>query len=294
MTFEAFYGPEIVARSKTPLPEGYRSYRACKEYFMREAGAASNLTPAGTEACPGAHWFHGPLYFEKYVTDTEPPYDPEGRFRLTIWQPLTRIDKPPGWRRATQGMGLRMTGYAEVGSADGQDWSPHARRHLAHWKKLVASGKREIVDVPMGEYLAAYAKADQDRTMKTFFPGILREKAKAHGDRFHLIGSRRPGGPIDAGLAYLHIPEVRQSTHVSAFMAGEGKKDSASTGLIAEWFKRCGEEGIELLDFGFFWAPGDPKDWQGFSRFKAQFAVRLMRYPKPLMRWFGRPFWRKK
>ncbi len=292
-TIEEFYGPDLMQRMQLPLPDGYVSYRSCKEYFLREAGAMANLHPTGTDACPGARWHHGPFHFEKYVTDAQPQHDPAGPFRLCIWQPMTRLDKPEGWHRATQGMGLRMTGFAKVETADSGEWSSHARRHLAHFRKLAAAGEREIVTVGIDEYLAAYARADQDRTMKQFFPGILRDKLRAHGPLFHLIVSRRKNGPIDAGFAYLHIPEARQSTHVSAFMSGEGKKDSASTGLIAQWFEDCRRENIPYLDFGFFWAPGDPPDWRGFSRFKSQFAMRLIRYPKPLMRWFGRPFWKK-
>ncbi len=292
-TIETFYGREITGRMQTPLPGNYLSYRSCREFFGREAKTQERLTPTGTEECPGVRWHHGPLHFEKFVGDRQPAHDASGPFRLCIWQPLTRQDKPDGWHRATQGMGLRMTGFSQVESLQQGEWSSHARRHLSHFRKLVAAGEREVLEVGVDEYLSAYAKADQDRTMKAFFPFIIREKAKAHGDLFRLAVSRRKGGPIDAGLAYVHIPEARQSNHVSAFMAGKGKTDSASTGLVARWFEDCRERNITYLDFGFFWAPRDPGDWKGFSRFKAQFAVRLIKYPRPLMRWFGKPFWKK-
>lgn len=293
LTLAQFYGPEAMARMDEPLPEDLVSYRSCREYFERESIALANLSPAGTDVCPGAQWYHGPLRFEKYVGDCEPAYDPTGKLRFVVWQRIERTDKPAGWKTGLPGLGFRMTGFSRVENRDGRNWSPHAKRHLAHWKKLMAKGEREIVfDLSLEEYLDAYALADQDRTMKSVFPNIIREKIKAHGRLLHLIGSRRPGGPIDAGFCYLHIPEARQSTHVSAFMAGDAKKDSASTGLIAQWFEDCAAAGIPYLDFGFFWAPGDPSDWHGFSRFKSQFAVRLIQYPRALYRWYGESPWK--
>lgn len=292
-TLESFYGTEVAARMQTPLPDGYFSYRSCRAFFLREAGTLGDMVPTGTEECAGARWHHGPFHFEKFVGDAVPQHDPTGPLRLCIWQPVTRTDRPAGWYRGTQGMSLRMTGFAKVEALENGEWSPHAKRHLAKFKKLVASGEREIEETSLKEYLAAYAKADQDRTMKAFFPYILREKARMHGNRFHLLVSRRKNGPIDAGLAYVHIPEAHQSNHVSAFMSGKGKTDSASTGLVARWFDECREQQVPYLDFGCFWAPRDPRDWKGFSRFKAQFGVRLIKYPTPMVRWFGRPFWKK-
>jgi hypothetical protein len=45
--------------------------------------------------------------------------------------------------------------------------------------------------------------------------------------------------------------------------------------------------GLRVLDFGVFWAPGDPKSWMGFSQFKAQFNIHFIRYPLALARWVG-------
>lgn len=260
---------------------------------MRESGALGNLAPVGTDALPGASWHHGPLKFEKYVHDDQPPYDPTGPRRFVIWQRLTKHDVPAGWKRGIPGLGFRMTGFSRVEDGDPAKWSGHARRHLKHYNKLAAAGQREIFRTDIETYLKAYAKADQDRAMKSAYPGILREKQKAHGDLLFLMVSRRPGGPIDAGLAYLHIPEAKQSTHVSAFMAGAGKEDSAPTGLIAEWFAACAKAGLPYLDFGLFWAPGEGRDWYGFSRYKAQFAIRLIHYPRALYRWYGRSMWKE-
>ncbi len=288
---DRFYG-EVAASVNLPLPEGYAPYRSCKEYILREASATPRFTLAGREDYRGFGWSHGPLRFERFFADVEPPRDPGGPLRATIWQRLTRKDAPLGWLPLTEDMGLRMTGFATLDDAPERAWSAHARRHAAKWRKLVASGAREIVPLTLEEYLAAYAKADQDPIIKLAYPGLIRTEARAHGGLLRFIGSRRPGGPVDAGFAFLHVPEARQSLHVSAFIKGDAKADSAATGLIAAWFEECRRAGVRFLDFGFFWAPGDPRDWRGFSRFKSQFGVRLLRYPRPLARlsgsWSGR------
>lgn len=286
---EEFYGKSIASTIAVPLPDGYVPYRACKEYFVRESSVLKDTTPVAGGVTWGVAWSHGPLRFEKFMSDEEPSGNRSGRLRLTIWQRLSRRDVPRGWWRAPEDMGLRMTGIADV--ADGEyerRWTSHARRHLSRWRKLVASGTREVVALDLAGYLDAYARADQDAFMKIAYPKVVREKAAAHGNRMRFLGSRRPGGTIDAGLAYLHVPEVATSVHVAAFIGGDAKDDAAGTGLVARWFEDCRTDGMRFLDFGFFWAPGDPRDWKGFSRFKCQFGTRLLRFPRPLMRLSGR------
>lgn len=288
-TLERLYGAAVVATAAGPLPDGYVPYRACREYFAREATVLQGTTPVSSGAAWGVAWRHGPLRFEKFMTDAEPVRNDTGRLRLTIWQRLTRRDVPRGWWRAPEDMGLRMTGFSEIADDRyARHWTSHARRHAARWAKLVSEGRREIVTLDIETYLKEYAKADQDAFMKIVYPKVVREKAAAHRDRMRFLGSRRPGGEIDAGLAYLHVPEVATSMHVAAFVGGAAKEDAAGTGLVARWFEDCHADGMRFLDFGFFWAPGDPRDWKGFSRFKSQFGTRLLRYPRPLMRLSGR------
>ncbi|HTK05328.1 MAG TPA: hypothetical protein VL500_07100 [Candidatus Eisenbacteria bacterium] len=283
-----FYGQEFASRADLPLPEGYVPYRACPEYFRREAAVMPGMSLVGKEKAWGVGWRHGPFRFEKYVGDSEPGRDPSGPLRLVIWQRLTRGDVPPGWMAGPMDMGFRMTGFVEAENSSERSWSSHARRHASHWRKLVAAGEREIVELSLDDYLAAHAKADLDAYVKLSYPGLVRDKAAAHGARFRLIGSRRTGGPIDAGLAFLHVPEAGQSLHVAAFISGAAKQDSAATGLVLRWFEECRNEGIAIMDFGFFWAPGDPRDWKGFSMFKSRFGVRPLRYPRPLFRFAGK------
>src|SRR5688572_4736029 len=209
-----FYGDEFAARADMPLPPGYAPYRSCPEYFRREAAVMPGTSLVGKERAWGVSWRHGPFRFEKYVGDAEPARDASGPLRLVIWQRLTRKDVPAGWTAGPMDMGFRMTGFVEAGDGFERSWSSHARRHASRWRKLAAAGEREIVDLSLEEYLAAHAKADLDPYVKLAYPGLIRDKAAAHGERFRMIGSRRRGGPVDAGLAFLHVPEAGQSLHV--------------------------------------------------------------------------------
>lgn len=282
-----FYGPEFAARGELPLPGGYAPYRACREYFAREAAADPGTSVVGGKNAWGVAWRHGPFRFEKYVGDVEPEHGPSGPLRVAIWQRLARRDVPRGWLAGPMAMGYRMTGIAVPAPDAERSWTSHARRHAARWRKLAAAGEREVLDLGLDDYLAAHARADLDPYVKLAYPGMLRAKAKAHGPLLRFVGSRRRGGPIDAGLAFLQVPEARHSVHVAAFVGGAAMADSASTGLIIRWFDACRDEGVAFMDLGFFWAPGDPRDWRGFSRFKSGFGVRPVLYPPPLFRLRG-------
>ena len=288
-SLQSFYGPEVAARADTPLPADYIQYRACKEYILRESPGGLG----GRDGTWAVQWRHGPFRFERFMSDAEPAHERTGLLRLRIWQRLSRQDVPAGWWRAPEDMGIRMTGFATLEGDDERTWSAHARRHLARWRKLAAAGERELVELTLDEYLAAYALADQDALMKLAYPKVVREWARAQGERMRFFGSRRHKGPIDSGLAFMHVPEAGQSVHVAAFIGGDAKGDSAATGLVAKWFDECRVARLRYLDFGFFWAPGDPRDWRGFSRFKSQFGVRLLRYPRPLIRLAGSLFGRQ-
>jgi len=292
----SFYGPELAATASQPLPSDFLPYRACREYFARESGTVEAVEPVGdvgaNHAC-GVRWQHGPFRFEKFITDDEPPVLP-GKRRLVLWQRIARTGKVPGWLPGTAGMGFRLTGMAAVvAEKDGgralqeAGWSQHGKRHAKRWRSLLAAGERTLERLGIEEYLTAYRQAEQDSFIKTFLPKVLRQKARAHGDRMRFWASRGKDGALDAGIVILDIPEANTTLHVGGFIRGNAKRESAAVGLISHSMDECRARGIGYFDFGFFWAPGDPADWKGFSRFKSQFGIRLIGYQKPLWKLVG-------
>jgi lipid II:glycine glycyltransferase (peptidoglycan interpeptide bridge formation enzyme) len=94
----------------------------------------------------------------------------------------------------------------------------------------------------------------------------------------------RPDGVAIAGLCTLDIPETKTSVHIIAFYRPEARTSNANYGLIEYWFQDALAKGWNYLDFDVFRGPGDPRRWNGFSRFKGQFGTRFIIYRNPLMR----------
>lgn len=263
-----------------PLPQGYTPHRMCPGFLSREWGSTGFVTAGPSH---GARTRVGPLTLEKYVGDEEPKLEPVSP-RLAIWQPITRTDAAPGWRRSWIQMNARLTGFTDLESAPDihTTWSSQAQRHLKDWKK---QNEYHIVEPSLEDFLAAYRRAPMQSSLKRLFEKILREKITRHGSHVRWFGVRRGTSPLEAGFATLDVPESQQSIHLISFILPSVKASGAGAGMIDYWFTQSKQRGLRFMDFDLFYAPGDPKSWQGFSQFKKQFGVTFIRYPGPLIRW---------
>jgi spermidine synthase len=271
-----------------PLPSSYVPFRSSPIYVRRELGSDPAVKLIENSGMLGFRRWSGPLCVEKYYGDAEPTIDPTGPKRLVIWQRIQKTDRPAGWRESLVAMNARVTGFVDLrASSDPFDrWTPHAKRHLKKW--LTQTSSWDVVDLTLEEFLKAYNASPLSRTLKDMHQTILLRKSKAHGDLLHLRGlKRRANGKIEAGFASLDVPEIHQSIHIASFINDTAKDDPVGTGLVYLWFKDAPQRDIQFLDFDLFYAPGDPKAWKGFSKFKAQFGTYMIKYPKPLLRWTG-------
>lgn len=262
------------------------SYRGHPAYLLRECGAASRASVVGAPGCVGMRWFHGPICIERYTSDRQPALAPDGQGRLAVWQTIRRGDRPAGWWRGFSKMSIGLTGYAPI-PEDGEferGWSSHARRHLARWRRDATWAARPIT---AEEYLAAYAHSTQDLVLRLMFGRILKEKLRTHPGLVRIYGAAKDGGAIEAGFVCVDVPETEESLHLMSFIRPSARGSSAAVGLMERWYRTSAEQGLRWLDFGLFWQKGDPRSWKGFSRFKAQFGIRYLRYPTPLMRLYG-------
>ena len=261
-----------------PLPEGYLNYRQDEGHLARECAASTRYRLIGREGRRGTGWHFGPFWFEKYVGDVEPAPAAGGPRRMIIWQQVTRTDAPPGWKRSRSVMNVRMTGFAAVGSKDEyfKNWTPHARRHRNRWMK---QNEWEIVAPTLGEFLAAYKLARKDAFLKHLFSGLLREQIRAHGGLVRWIGIRRKNGDgrIEAGFAFVDVPESRQSIHLISFIHESARHDAVGFGMMDHWFRYAIDHGIRFLDFDRFWAPGEPPSSRSIRYLGA--STRSRRFP---------------
>jgi len=272
------------------LPEGYRVFYQNKAYLERDVAPTKNFFLTGKEPTWGSRWHYGPMWFEKYYGDDEPMLDwSEGPKRLVMWQTLSRLDVPKGWRKTRFTNHTKQTGFTVLDPSVPYErtWSSHARRHRAKWEKIKEDW--EVFEPELEPFIAAYKDTKFDPVLKFLFIDMLREKVIAHGKHMRLFAIRKKGdgNPIIAGFAASDIPEEKQSKHFMSFIHQSAKQYPVGTALMDEWFRYALDKGYRFLDFGVFWAPGDPPSWKGFSKFKAQFGIFFLKYPLPLVRTAG-------
>jgi len=267
------------------LPDGYTNVREEAALMLRTAAGDTRFSCMEQPGLCGMRWHVGPFWCERYFSDREPQIL-SGSSRVLIWQPLLRLDKPRGWHRSFARITPAMTGFAEITSPSAywETWTSHAKRHRKEW--LLEQTKFIIEDVSLATFMDAYHQAklfsEGSRVSMDGVPAHVRgQESLAH---FFLARDKETGVPV-AGLAVLDVPEAHQSMHLASFMDASVAQTSVGTGLVDEWFQASITRGIRFLDFGLFYAAGDPKEWEGFSHFKSQFGVRFIRYPKPLVRW---------
>ena len=286
----------------TSLPEGFIHHLQLDKCILSE-----NLHPklklevvgppcgeAGPPHCRGARWHYGPLWFEQFTGDTEPPLL-EGPARFLIWQRIVRQDVPPNWHRGWEQVDLRKTGFAEITKPARyfEQWTPHARYYRARFLK---DTRYRLTETDISTFMANYEKTSRPSWLTRLVTKRVRRRKEIFGENVHFFIAQRndveepasqQGGPA-AGLAVLDLPEISQSIHLTSFIKPFAREDAVGIGLIDHWFSQCAAKGIRFLNFGIFYTAGDPKSWQGFSRFKNQFGIRYIRYPKLLWRIVGK------
>lgn len=270
------------------LPDGYQSHRNNAAYLQREASTRKNFRVIEKNGVVGLRWHHGFMHFEKYFGDTEPHIDPNGPKRMVIWQRERTLAVPRGWKRPWISMDLMMYGFSDAQEYDPywKGWSAHAQRHRKKWHE---QQEWELFEPSPEQFYEGYKKAKKDFLLKTMMIDYVKKFVKRHRSLVHFLGARRIQGdvPIEAGFAYLDIPEAQQSLHLASYILETAKASPAGVGLMDEWFATAQKRGVRFLDFGVFRQKGEPRSWRGFTRFKGQFNIQYLKYPPALVRWTG-------
>ena len=276
-------------RAGEPLPEGFRHQMQSPEYLVGGWPAdAKNVELVGKEGLWGMRWHYGPMWIEAYTSDTAPEIDRTKHSRMVIWQPMTKLGKPAGWHRSWIQMNPQQHGFGDVKDRPEywKEWTEHAQRHRKKWLK---DDRYETVEVPVAEFAAAYNRTGKLGSMRKDFIRLLGRRVEHHGQNVHVFAARdKATKEIISGLAVVDLPDASVSMHLIAFILPKYEKTSVGTGLIDHWYKHCQATGIRFPHFGLVWAPGDPGSWKGYSKFKRQFNLHLLRYPMPLIKFVKR------
>jgi hypothetical protein len=265
------------------LPQGYVPYAASADYLKREYTNWPPFEVIQAGDAWGVRRMIGPISVERYVGNAEPKIT-SGGFRYVIWDPITKREASSGWRRSRGAYWRQLTGYADLTQPGElhEHWSELARRERKKWLSQEAV---EIRAVDVDTYCRAYARSNKRATIIRLFSDAVRRKAQTHGERLHVWAAvSKTTGDIVAGFVALDVPEIRTTIHVTGFVLREAYPSGAGTGLIDHWLTTSRANGLHFADFDGFYAPGAPKDWKGFSKFKAQFGTRYIAYPHPFWR----------
>lgn len=275
-----------LAMAQPKLPAGYVPYRGDPAYLLRECAPGTGGTAVG-DPPTGMRWGFGPFRFELHEGDVEPGGLKDGPWRTVHWQRLQRRDVPRGWRTSRFSRPMRLTGFTDLDRVTEADWTPHARRHLAKWRKQDGFTIREV---GLEDFIREYRRSRLRRSLTFIFATSMRLQAKRHGGRLKCHGVFRSDGALRGGFVSLEFPESRGALHVASFVHEDAERASAMYGLVERWFATSRAAGLRFMEFDGFWSPGEPNDRKGYSRFKSQFGVTFVRRPEPLVRQAGRWF----
>ena len=131
----------------------------------------------------------------------------------------------------------------------------------------------------------AYSRIKELKKIRPRFLKRLEKKEKIFSKNIdYLLAAEKSTGNIFAGLATLDLPSISQSIHHNAFLDHTMPHSSVGTGLVDHWFQSCIQKNIRFLNFGVFWSKGQLKSWKGFSNFKSQFGIQIIKFPKILFK----------
>ncbi len=241
----------------------------------------------------GIRWSLWPLTFENYVGDTEPDLEESknGRLafnRVQMWDRVTRTDIPQGWHQFSD-KSWRVDGFSMLNPEEDytSKWHKSARRDLRVWQKEYLNKKCIIEEISFREFRDAYKKSTVAKKVGTALLHVLERKQKVPVAKANSViwGVRDlKSKKIIAGNVNYYSPTYRSSVREFPFILPEALGGHASIALMDHWIAESLKRNVETIWATFFWFPGAPKDWKGFSAFKAQFGYKYIAYPPILYR----------
>jgi len=282
----------------TELPDGFVPLQQWPEYDLAHLPFPT-FNPELVDSNPrGVRWSLWPFTFEEYVSETEPDLsrsDPtrRARNRLVLWRTATRIASPRGWIRIGY-RAAKLEGFAELGQeAYYTHWDESAKRYRNKWLRNYAEKTHRIESIDYNTFKAAYERSEVAKKVKSLLLDMIERQTDERTRPYYefIVVTNIATGARIAGMCLLNSPTHRASYYVSGFYTSEEGHVPAMVALMDHWFKTSHARGMRFLHFGEFWMRGKPKNWKGFSLFKAKFGLHYIAYPPALLRFMpGRLF----
>ncbi|MDO8562141.1 MAG: hypothetical protein Q7S05_04965 [bacterium] len=277
------------------LPEDFVPRHQWPEYDILSASPAHLGPKLIGENPKGMRWGLWPFYFEEYFSDKEPDMPlsrNSGRpqRRIVVWHRLTRKDVPHGWYQLSKKCS-RMDGIAFISRDEDytSSWSVGAQYDRRKWLRDFLNIKYKIEETSFPEFQEAYKKSSAAQKIGSMIINIV--DRVAHGSKHEYMNIRcvrnSATGEIVAGIATITSKTSMASYYLCGFLYSHVQSDPLMTGLFDDWFLRLQEDGIKYVHMGYFWHPGKPKSWKGFSDFKAKFVTDYILHQPTLFRFAG-------
>ena len=265
------------------LPEGF----VIKEQSLIDLKTRSDVIGKneiiGKAGCLGILTKIGPIHIESYVSDREPEIEKSKFFRFIHWQPLIKEIKE-GWFLDKLPGSTKQIGIATINNPQyWQDWSDHANRHRKKW---LQNNAYEIIETDFDKFAKAYHRSKKlDWLIRSGFLRILKYQLATNKENIHFFTvQKKDTEEISAGLVVTDYPDISQTSHTISFFSKQITHPSAGVGLIDYWYKHALKNKIKFLNFGLVWKKGDSRAWKGYSKFKKQFNLYLIKYPHPVFK----------
>ncbi len=246
---------------------------------------ATSRTPCSREEVgsdrKGTRWGIWPIFFEEYVGDEEPDLQAADNGtlaynRVVVWKRIRRTGPEKGWINLSKKPD-RIDGYYRLDKNIDfvAGWSKSARRDLREWQKKYLGTKCVIESIGYEEFVEAYKQSTVAKKTDSVFLEILERKQQIPICRENstMWGVRDLAtGKIIAGNVNYFSRRYKSSVREFPFVLPEALGGHASVALMEHWMAEALRQDCPLAVATHFWQPGEPKDWKGFSAFKAQFG----------------------
>lgn len=212
----------------------------------------------------------GPLRIESYATADEPQVTKKTSHwpRLLLWE--THAHKAvPGWHPTPSFLGGQSIAVAPVYTDYMRDWKGNAQRHANKHRRSGTKLKRVTLTEFTKEY---HASGMVDPITRRGFLRVVDQHQRMHGKDVAILFAHSKEGTLLGGVVFVDFPDISQSVYLISFLTEVGRKSAAGYAYIDWWYQDMLKKGLHWANFGVMWSKGDPKSWQGYSRFKERFS----------------------
>jgi hypothetical protein len=277
------------------LPEGYVPHEQWPEYHLESLPPPGFYSGTTGKNPRGIRWGVWPLFFERYVSDTEPVLadsDPTHTAppRFVVWNRILRTDTPRGWFRATLRPN-RLDGFAILHpqQAYTSSWSESARRYRKKWLSAHHNRTHTLRPATYAEFEQGYLQSSVVKTLHQASLHVLKRMLAIPTNTIELwVVENTQTKEIISGMSIINSPTCRSSYYLSGFVSTTERDTPGMIALMDRWYSASQAAGMRYLLFGEFWIPGKPKNWKGFSSFKSKFGLHYIQYPPLLVRFVKR------